>query len=375
MTVADRKASDSSAPQKPRRSWLNLFQKRGVSRPAESFYPQKPQDDIADLLVMSAVDQKTPAEAPGSADLLDALVQDHLARTQVAPAGAASSQSPAAPSAPEPEPAAKISDEDRVKMLQREINLLLEDAPAAAPQPLTKTAAISPPIAPAAKLPEEPAKPSADETPVSQAAPSAKAASADASEISKQELDVLLAGKSATLPPATETPVLGENEAEAKLTEAEGVLAEELTRLITEADGPAVAPAAAEPAAEKKSEVPAVTAVEAKVSPAPPTVAAAASAPEPAVQAPAAAAPAPVLTASISRAGAGTDDAEQDAPENTGPFSRVRHVINDVLLMLAQLIDLPFSWINELDKNILGVAAFLLLAGGMVMFVLARFFT
>jgi len=53
--------------------------------------------------------------------------------------------------------------------------------------------------------------------------------------------------------------------------------------------------------------------------------------------------------------------------------ARVRHFISDLVLMFFQLVDLPFSWISDLDRNVIGVVAFLLLLGGVVLFVSARY--
>ena len=40
-------------------------------------------------------------------------------------------------------------------------------------------------------------------------------------------------------------------------------------------------------------------------------------------------------------------------------MGRVRQIGTDLTLMAAQLVDLPFSFISELDKNVIGVAAFM----------------
>ena len=44
--------------------------------------PQKREGDMADLLIMSMLDQKAPPKAAGTGDLLDTLVEDHLSRAQ-----------------------------------------------------------------------------------------------------------------------------------------------------------------------------------------------------------------------------------------------------------------------------------------------------
>jgi hypothetical protein len=56
------------------------------------------------------------------------------------------------------------------------------------------------------------------------------------------------------------------------------------------------------------------------------------------------------------------------------PFlKRVQLLLGNLLLMVAQLIDLPFSWLDDVSKNIIGVAAFLLLLGGAVLWFMANF--
>ena len=34
--------------------------------------------------------------------------------------------------------------------------------------------------------------------------------------------------------------------------------------------------------------------------------------------------------------------------------------------MFAQLVDIPFAWVGEVEKNVIGLVAFLLLLGGIV---------
>ena len=56
------------------------------------------------------------------------------------------------------------------------------------------------------------------------------------------------------------------------------------------------------------------------------------------------------------------DETFEDAePESKGRLARL---FNDIVLMFAQILDLPFGWIDVVNKNLLGFAAFLLLASG-----------
>ena len=67
--------------------------------------------------------------------------------------------------------------------------------------------------------------------------------------------------------------------------------------------------------------------------------------------------------------------ASSPAPSVESASSRARparHVLGDHLLMIAQLLDLPFGWLDDLSKNVIGMAAFLLLLGGLVLWLLAR---
>ena len=425
MTVANSKSSGSSShrPRGQRRSWLARLQPPAppaippeVTDPYAAATPQKPCCDMSDLLVMSTVDQKAPAEPPGSADLLDSLVQDHLERTdeRPSPSSAPTAPAPIGPPGTEEGPRpADLSDEARVELLQKEIETLLRDTPETH-VPAEIKSAMAPPT-PAARAPGlDPRNPTAAAAPAVTLSASATA-SIDASAgapvqtgampaaaLSSAELDVLLArDEVAQSPlPLAGPAALSPSETEEKLTEAEGVLAEELAKLMEE-DGHSAAPAAkavkasapapiadAAPRAPARAESPAkiavpeavaapqkketqTTSAAAPASPPPPAAASAPAIPSTAAPAPAAspasaAAPAPASPA------AETIIIEKEAePADQTPHPR--RAISDLCLALAQLVDLPFTWINEMDKNIIGIAAFMLLVGGGLLWVLSLF--
>jgi hypothetical protein len=54
--------------------------------------------------------------------------------------------------------------------------------------------------------------------------------------------------------------------------------------------------------------------------------------------------------------------------------ARILQILSDLLLMLLQLLDAPFAWINDLDKNVIGFAAFLLLCSGLLLYAIAAVF-
>jgi len=53
--------------------------------------------------------------------------------------------------------------------------------------------------------------------------------------------------------------------------------------------------------------------------------------------------------------------------------SKPSKIVQDVALMIAQLIDMPFSWVREIDKHVIGIAAFLMLLSGVALYVVAWF--
>src|SRR4051812_27295835 len=89
------KSSSVSPPRPPhksagantRTSWLNLLRPRRPNAPAQYGPGAEPKltTDMADLLIMSALDTKAPPETVGSDHLLDELVQNHLERQPAAP--------------------------------------------------------------------------------------------------------------------------------------------------------------------------------------------------------------------------------------------------------------------------------------------------
>jgi hypothetical protein len=219
-----------------------------------------------------------------------------------------------------------------------------------------------------------------------------------AAVLSNAELNVLLArDEVAQSPlPLAGPAALSPSETEEKLTEAEGVLAEELAKLMEEddhANAPAtkavkapsaapianaaprtspsevspaknIAPAVASPPQTKPSQSPSVAA---SASSSPPAAAAASAA-----AIPAGAAPTPTTAAAPGSQAVQTVIIEKEI-EPADQTPQPRRAISDLFLAIAQLVDLPFTWINEVDKNIMGVAAFLLLVGGAVLWVLSLF--
>lgn len=449
MTIADRKVSST------RRSWLGMLRAGPSSAPlspspitdknaspaAESAFAHKPRLDMADLLIMSTVDQKAPPNLSGSADLLDALVQEHLEHGDAAPGVpndmiAAPPPSPAAATVLAEPPAAAalpatLTADERAAMLQREIETLLRDAPAD-PAPAPDAAAA---IAEAA-LQESPATapiPVAAATRVPAKETAAPSSAKPAKDLSREELDVLLAEEgAAAVAQAVPGPVSAKNdqplvsnaEAEQKLTEAEGVLADELAKLLEEAapaetnkptahapdpvpeKTPAAPPAPPAPAAEAAADTlnpndAALTDELAKLMAAPMTEAAPATptAPEPPAaptptaaasassmaSATAATAPAatpasgPVAAAAPASTTAPTTAQSQPSPAPATPTTqrpgfrqRVVAFFSGLMLTLAQLLDLPFAWMDDLSRNVIGVAAFMLLLGGVVLWALSR---
>jgi hypothetical protein len=407
---------------------------------------QKLPGDMADLIVMSTVDEKAPPVNPGGADLLDTLVQEHLER-----AGDAIAEPPAGLASAEALPET-ISDEVRVSMLQREIETLLRDTGEVAPVVEETVAAPELPVetqeqlVPAAVDPAEmqadvvtteaqvPADipkavllsnppPSPQEVqqpdttiktaisraeldtlllenaPAAEITPSVSMASAqgiegslvsesetnaklsDAEKLVAAELSVLTAELPATPVEKLEKVPVSATElaTEQSLSEAEGVLAEELSQLMAdsepkpaaEAPVPQPAPADAPIAPEKPPLMTSAEQVAAELrvdeaaartnaNPLPPPPAVIPPAPDPAVQ------------EKSPDASVVAEHFEEDAEAPSQQRGRLRRLTGDLALMVAQLIDLPFGWIDELNKNVIGMAAFLLLLGGVVMWILAR---
>jgi len=425
---------------------------------------------MADLLVMSSVDQKAPAEIPGSAALLDALVKEHLQLddggapqfddNSLVPVELDDNTPPdlvdaltGAPAKPAPDSSVvgpPLTHEERVRMLQSEIETLLRDAPdeapgacgtdVALPVPLPMAMSEAPPLAapeaPADTVRAAPSAVSSDvavpiESPVPLAASDTtpiqltRPLVTDMPNISRQELDALLAQGAALTPgealaanggggpiplPAPspgmpETSLVTPAQTEEELSEAEGVLAEELAKLIADATPPeAVPPAAAPPAAsaapallEATEGVPSgeisglmdspAPAAGPAPSAAPPLAAPSAPASQPrAAVAPVAAPPVCIPAAAEPLAAPQPElDAAPEPPESLpaaplaerapprpGLAQKFQRLLTGLTLSIAQLLDLPFGWLDDLSRNIVGMAAFLLLLGGALLYVIAR---
>jgi hypothetical protein len=148
------------------------------------------------------------------------------------------------------------------------------------------------------------------------------------------------------------------DESEESIAAAEGALADELAAL--ERESMAAAAANAAPAVEAPiAEVPADTTDEiaAGVEPA---LAAVAVREEPVAVAARTAPPVVILQPD-------EPEEEEAAP---GIWKRAWRSVSDMALMVAQLVDLPFSWISGLDKHILGVAAVVFFFSGLLLVVL-----
>jgi hypothetical protein len=298
------------------RSWLSLFSAEAVSRLSKP--EPKPDADVVDLLIMNTLDHPAgaapvmPTAAEG-ADLLDSLVADHLKRA-THDVDASDDETEAL--------TGEIQSEENggVDLLQREIEALLSGTPSAS-------------------APVEAARSEAgNETAENESAP----------PLNQAELDVLLAEKSEAPVEAVapmEMPV-DDDEGASKMLEAEGVLAEELAQLMAETTTPVVAAedAAPEVVAAVEAPVPAETvAVAAELPQRPPGV------PEH-----------PIVEL------AEPEEVEGDF-EVERPRIRIGGLLSDVALVGAQIADMPFRWIDVMDKNLLGVAAAVLLLSGIVL--------
>ena len=327
--------------------WLDLFENHPPTPPAPTsrnhLPPPKPTPDVVDWLIMETLEQKgappAPPPRPGEPDLLDALVKDHLERAS-APAQPPTASTPAPLTPPATTPAT-----DADSMLQREIDALLT-APTTTP-------------------------PAADPAP--QPAPES---SALAPEVTQAELDVLIPPAPAEPSPvlaAPQTPAAGpltdvDDETASKLNEAEGVLAEELAQLMAETDAAEKDQPKLEPAPEK---IPAPSEPAATIAPthsepepvstetAPTTIAESPTAtPTEPVTAPLPANMPPPVVILLPEP---DPDEELDQPV---PRFQLASLFHDLSLMIAQLVDIPFGWIDVVNKNLLGLAAILFLISG-----------
>ncbi|MGN6369363.1 MAG: hypothetical protein ACTHN5_13980 [Phycisphaerae bacterium] len=362
--------------------WLDLFENPPPQSPhAEHRNPllaQKPALDVVDWLIMETLEQKgappapaPPPARPGEPDLLDELVKDHLER---AAAAATTSPPPTVPPEPAqaPAPPAPPAPAGPDAMLQREIDALL-----APPAPSTPPA----PPEPAPEATQPPTEPSA------------------APDLTPAELNVLVPAAPPETPvpggeapaPIAEAPAPAipahtdpDDEAAARLNEAEGVLAEELAQLMAETQAAedenntelpaqkiAEPTAATAPAPAESEAVPATPPSPATLDPTPVPEAPAPADPQPAPAAspegtppPAAPLPAnmppPVV---ILLPDPDPDEAAEEAPARF----RLAALANDIGLMIAQIIDVPFGWIDVVNKNLLGLAAILFLLSGVAL--------
>jgi hypothetical protein len=339
---------------------------------------------LADLLIMSALDLNAPPAPVDGGDLMDALVQDDLDRTaspapvppMTAPNDEVATLSEAAEADPSALPAAPPTEDDHAQLLQREIELLLK-GPAAPPPPAAPDDHAPPPAGPA---PAAEILPLPDPT-FSPAGPALFQRPSDSAAISPAELQTLV--PTAQFDPATSPafPAGGAGEmfdtTERQLTDAEDTLAAELAQLMADAqtdidrqlaggsEAPAAAPA---PVPERPAEVPAVAA--AVTPPAPPVSPPFIPAPAPPA-APAEPATPPAPAAATTSFEPAVAPAAPAAAPRPSLLNRLWRLLCDVALMIAQLIDLPFAWVHDMDKNVIGFAAVLLLLSGVVMYVLA----
>ena len=140
---------------------------------------------------------------------------------------------------------------------------------------------------------------------------------------------------------------------------------------------PASAPASAEAAASRVAPAPdAATIAQSVASSTAPVEAAVAAVPTasaagPVVETSVAASPGtPLPTAPAGMSAPPPVVVEGPDAEEAGEAPAARHsVVKGVALMVAQLVDLPFFWISDADRHLIGLAAFLLLAGGAILWI------
>jgi len=316
--------------------------------------PPKPGFDWADAVIMSTADTKAPPAPNGANDLLADIVADHLSRA-----------TPGTQSAPDVGPPAE---EDPTKALQAQVESLL----AGTPHP---SAPIEPSPTPKAEAPTDAVTPE-ETASLNALEQTERQLDLTGGSISAEELDALLS--KAELPRTEESPSeapvadpLADVAAE-KIMEADGVLAAELAQLVQTPMEPAGKTVHEEVLVAPQAEVAAAT-VQATT-----TEAVTYTAPtieNPAPTSPVAAAPvaaAAVITAETAPKPIIEKEVEPAEPVVKKP-SRLARLPHDLALMTAQAIDLPFRWVSELDKHIIGVAAFLLLLGGALLYAVSLF--
>jgi hypothetical protein len=362
---------------------------------------QKPVYDMADLLGMDTLEQKKPVVAAGAGDLLDTLVQDHLERKVNPSAVEEATLSPeaamdtaahdadaladavklalAADGELRPEsqgqeaPAGAVRLEgDGVDLLQKEIETLLRTA-------------------------ESGEGDRAGSTAVAVADAKNEADPEETSEVTTAERQVLVPeNTSIATPVPMETPRTAE---QAQLSDAENVLAAELAELAKETETKQAvpgAPDAAPMAAQADAPANATSAAEKPLAPA--TESAkdeselAASIQQimaSAVVKPPEKKKEPETADKAQEMSAGAGEPETSAPvvapltaapevapavKRTGVIGFIVKVFNTVLLLIAQVVDMPFVWVSELDKNVIGFIAFILLVSGAVLYVMSWYY-
>ena len=211
--------------------------------------------------------------------------------------------------------------------------------------------------------------------------------------LSRQEMDALL--------PKEADALSLEEEAERKLVEAEGVLQEELKQLIaddkaeteTGESGQLSVASGQEPAAAdeetrnakretRNGEVEAKTEVPVAEQAAEATAAAGSTPADTSVSAPITASTSETNPAATPTPDATTPPAPAAMPEvvvellkkepEAGPVER-HGFAYDLCLLGAQVVDLPFAWIGEAEKHLVGVAAVLMLVSGAGLWVVSWF--
>ncbi len=410
MTVADQPGSrtyDSGEP-RPRAAGGELKGAGGVG--GTRGRNQKPMANVVDFLAMNTIhDAPSSLPAVGSiddlpqpeggiggdgGDVLDALVQDHLKRTTTSvpfsypvpppvpppfdtvhdPVMPRSLPSPAAGNGSEDVEAG--AEEDGPGMLQREIDALLGRVPGGEAEAVEGSEGVGD-GAGYGEMEERPAL-SAEEVNVLLSGCAEGNAGAGAAELAG-EMGYESRGGGA----GVEAGSL-EDESAAKILEAEGVLEQELAELMAQGSGGAsrgASEGASGVGAEMGQTEAAVVVDEGTA--------------VPVVESGGVAAVLAAVPKVVDVGGAGVGVAETEAmvvpagvPEHPivelldrtrggeevvaeKARGRVMTVFGEVALVAAQIVDIPFQWMDVLDKNLLGVAALVLLLSGIALKVAA----
>jgi hypothetical protein len=366
---------------------------------------------------MSTLEKEPPA-APGAGDLLDSLVQDHLQRAAApreTPAEAAAALEASLLGASQPQlPATSIANQGAQRLQDEIASLLAGEPSASAPLEPASAAASN-----EAALTMDPFADFPDAAPPIEQVPSKPGDNPPTANVSSAELEMLLAPSSEAEPkeggepeePSAAAEVAAElaadaagptqieqpvapspdaaDEVAAKLSEADGVMEQELAQLMTEkppsaepAKDASAAPASPMPPelaaavnnimnnpvqmSDKDAEAPAAAAApEASVMPVQPASAVSLDAP--------ASVAVPETAANIAAAlDTLAESTPRPAPAPPNILVRAWRFVLGVIVMILQIIDMPFGWIKEPDKNVIGLWAFLLLLGGCVLFAVSR---